>query len=291
MSATLLDSPLISKLALEWCRAEHLARVARGDDTGGFVPHDEELAIASDRVFQVCMGEVRWSDCGPGDKAIWKGRMRDVERFEQMWRESPRPRENVAAHMDAEDERAERDRMNYPGAGGRGPQTPAEAEEARRPRGQGNRRLGIGPRLVGAHQRQWFNWYDTLEVKRSGNSYRLFNNKNVGQLFLCNLDMPGTLAHDSTVVITSLYVSISSMAALRWAADNIQVQWIVGDKPATPRMFVRDLFMGIPLLRPIVVPIRQNVGVNVDLRSAPPDDVELFDLTVHADGLITRDTP
>lgn len=283
MTSTLLDSPLIAKLALEWLRAEHAARVA---ETGeNFVPSEDELAIAQDRVFQVCMGEVRWSECGPGDKAIWKGRMRDVERFEQMWRTSPRLVKN-RDELDAADEREEaRRRLNYPGPQGRGVRTPFDQalEDQSRSRRRVVRRHAV--------------WYDTVGFQRTGNriSTRLFGNENIGNFFLTNLQVPGRLASDQTAIILSFSVSVSSMAALRWAADHVAITFIMGEMPNGPGpMFVRDLFMGIPLLQPITVPVRQTVSAQVNVcgltaDAGLPDGIDPFTLTFHMEGLSTWD--
>lgn len=254
MTPTLLDSPLIAKLALEWLRAEHAAQVA---ETGeNFIPSDDEIAIAQDRVYQVCMGEVRWSECGPGDKAIWKGRMRDVARFEQMWRTSRR----VDKHI----------------------------EESAGSDGIHRRRF---------YQRRHAVWYDTMAFLATGNavSTRLFGNTNIGDHFLTNLQVPWTLApREQTSTILSFSVSVSSMTALRWAADHVMFTFIMGCMPQSPGpLFVRDLFMGVPLLRPIVVPPRQTMSVQVDVRGlaqgalpgALPDGIDPFTLTFHIEGL------
>ena len=54
--------------------------------------------------------------------------------------------------------------------------------------------------------------------------------------------------------------------------------------------------IALPLLRPIVVPVRQNISVTVDVRGlAPggelPDGIEPFDFVFHMEGLVSRDTP
>ncbi len=311
--------PLVAKLALEWLRAEHAARRAKGEEIASFIPpaedddEDPDLMVAADRVYAICAGDVRWSNCSPGDKAIWRGRMRDVEKFEQLWRTDPGPRRLVEARIADEEAADRRAQANYPGPQGRMPTAPdlAAVDDARAPRGQGNRRL-LGD---GVRNRRWWNWYDTIRCRRTMNpSTYLFGDQstgggNIGNFFLTNLQVARRLASDETVVITSFYASVSSLDGLRWGADNVIVQWTMGEMPAGPPMFLRDLFMGIVPLRPIVVPVRQTFYPRVDVRNLDglhleEDDlartgphmfhrerVEPFDLTIHCEGLITRDTP
>lgn len=282
----MLDNPLIARLALDWLRAEHLARVAKGEAADTFVADPDELSVASDRVYQICSGEVRWSDCGPGDKAVWRGRLRDVEKFEQLWRSDPTPQRNLQElTADAERRRNNPNLLpNYPGPGDRNqPFNVGGDFAADRPR--------TGPQLHGYRQRNWHNWFDTVTVDRQVNTYyRLFGNENVGNPWKTSLQVAGQLGSDSTGVILSWYASITTMNALRWAADNVQAQMVIGDRPQGAPTFFRDLFVGIALLRPWIIPIRQNVSMQITCRKIEEvATLEPFEMTFHLDGLLTTD--
>lgn len=304
-------NPTIAKMALEWLRAEHRAHLqleqvpdAVADrDTANFVASQDDIIVAADRVYEVMTGDVRWRDCSPGDRAIWKGMFRDVGRFEQVWRENRAARENAAQAEHQQDRQSdadrERQRLNYPGPQGRAPGPPpygagvTEGDSVQPPRGQGERRM----RMQGVHQRYWANWYDTIKITADhATEHDLFSganmNNRIGNYFLTNLQVPGLLASDQTAVITAYYVSLSSMDAIRYAADNVIAQVWLGQKPQHGGpMFVRDLFMGIVPLRPLIVPVRQSVLVTISRRIPLPSDVEPFELAFHMDGLVTRDTP
>lgn len=281
----------IAKMALEWLRAEHNTARAKGDLDYDFDATKDDIEIASDRVYQVMAGEVRWSEAGPGDKAIWRGRMRDVERFEQLWRTSGAPKQNAAQAV-AQQEAAE---ANYPRAG---------TNEYER-RGAGGNRRGEGNRMLRmdqSHNRMWSNWYDTIKLSREEQGpHRLFGSRGglasdirsrIGNNFLTNILVPGFLASDMTCVVVAYYVSLTSLDALRWAADNVIAMVGMGDKPQHGGpMFVRDLFMGMVPLRPLIVPIRQHVWVNIEQRGLVPEDIEPFELAFHMEGLVTRDVP
>lgn len=71
----------VSRAAFVWYAAECDANPAL-PKARTMTPGDV-LAIAVPRVMKVFEGEVRWSETSPGDKAIWKGRPRDIELFER----------------------------------------------------------------------------------------------------------------------------------------------------------------------------------------------------------------
>jgi hypothetical protein len=84
----------------------------------------DELAEATDRVLEVIRGDVRWRDATPGDRAVWKGRMRNVEMFGRGWRRELR------AGSPAVEERARRARGE---SVGRRTRTRSRAGAARSP--------------------------------------------------------------------------------------------------------------------------------------------------------------
>ena len=147
--------------------------------------------------------------------------------------------------------------------------------------------------LQGHRSRCWANWYDTIEITREhALRHTMFYaaSHRIGNFFLTNLHVPGFLASDSAIV-TAYYVSLSSLDALRYAADNVICTVVLGEKPQHGPMFVRDLFMGIVPLRPLIVPVRQTVRVEVERRKPLPEDVEPFELAFHMDGVVSRDVP
>jgi hypothetical protein len=89
-------------------------------------------------------------------------------------------------------------------------------------------------------------------------------------------------------VILSLFVSVDDMDVLRWCADHMLFRVDIGERPCTPTMLVRDLFVGITLRRPLIVPVRQTVYVFCDM-TAPPPELRDFQVTFHIDGLETTD--
>lgn len=60
------------------------AWIAAERDAGNLVGVDDPTPIALDRVRLVLAGEVRWSEALPGDRAIWRGRARDVRLYERL---------------------------------------------------------------------------------------------------------------------------------------------------------------------------------------------------------------
>jgi len=309
-------NPTIARIALDWFTAERkalateirsIARDAKIDgrlaesekieleaDAGGGAPTPDELMIATDRVYQVLRGEVRWSEASPGDRAVWRGRMRDIEKFESWWRQTIH--DDDAAMVSPIDEaelppvpRRRQDRsqlQNYPTRAGRQGGVYEGDAVQQWPVPQRS------PRLRGYRERRWWNFYDTarFEPERPWHASEwLFGNKNVGDRFLTNLDVAGQFGHDTSFVILAFYVDISDLDALRWVASNTMFQFFIGARPETPCMFVRDLFMGIPLRRPLIIPPRQNFSCRLDYKERPPADLGPFDLVFHVDGLLTTD--
>jgi hypothetical protein len=267
---------MIAKLALVWLHAEHtdvardaelsrepgatVAAKALRADVEKRVWTPDELAEATDRVLEVIRGDVRWRDTTPGDRAVWKGRMRNVETFgRRLGVSGATPPPGALADLDEPTPPPPRDRMS---------------------RG--------GPRLYGYRQRLWWNYYDTVEVNPRLAWARMFDNNNVGNIFLSNMQLAGQLAGD--FVMAAWYVSIDRFDALEWAASNVCCEVVVGDKPMSPRMFVRDLFMTVVPTRPVIVPVRQNFSVTMNARTDRwPEDLDPFEVTFHIEGLQTRD--
>jgi hypothetical protein len=255
---------MFAQMAMDWIAAERVADPKTWQERK---PTDDELAIVCDRVYQVISGNVLWKECGPGDRAVWKARFRDIVRFERSVRDqaASKPLESPKPSF-------------------------RERHEA------SGRRLAPGPRVPGYRERRWWNYYDTWEnVGRDGDKWyskqerRLFGNKNIGMPFLTNLQVPGQTGSDETFVVEILYVHVSSLAALHWAADRILATFVIGERPATPTLFVRDLFRGIILERPLIIPVRQNFSATIILKELPPDDLDPFDLSFHFEGLQSRD--
>lgn len=299
---------LLAKLALEWVAAERSAAarqelsiasdalaLGRTEDAQKITesagkqppPNAEELAIASDHVHRVLAGEVRWSEATPGDKAIWKLRFRDVEKYLRWSRR---------------DENIENDEVEHvplpvitppPEPPPRTANVLAGTNAPDLTPGSSGYRGRRGPRLEGVRERLYWNYYDTLTIDETAPlTTHLFGNTNVGSFWRSNIMVGGQFPGDQTFVINGYWATISDMSAMGWFADNVLAQIIVGSRPASPPTFGRDLFMGVPLMppygRPYVVPIRQSYAVRVDLKDKPPAGMA-FDMTFHLDGLGTRD--
>jgi hypothetical protein len=310
-------NPTITKLALQWLTAERKATAEFGemvasdaefdqragdaararDAANGTPASSDEMAIAVDRVYHVLRGEVRWSETSPGDKAVWRGRIHDAERFESAWRgmladldepiDAPGPIvENQPPQFP--------NMLNYPTAGGR--QAGVYEEDGVVVPRPPPVRTG-GPRLVGYRTRRWWNYYDTVTFRASGppTPRRLFERENIGNPFLCNMQVPGMIGEpDAMFAALAFYVHATDMDGLRWAADHVQFTFGMGDMPQTPPMFVRDLFVGIQLRRPITVPIRQHFWATCDWNDRHDHrialrELEEFQISFHIDGMITRE--
>jgi hypothetical protein len=300
---------LMARLALEWVSAERsdsarevlsiasdAAELGRDADAKTIIanaqrqppPTAEELAIASDHVHRVLAGEIRWSEASAGDKAIWKLRFRDVEKYLRWTRKD----ENIAPSDDPEWRPVNEFEPDDVPASAR-PPIPPIPQTANVLAGTPAPPPRRGPRLVGVRERLWWNYYDTLTIDENVLLHtRLFNNTNIGQFWRTNIMVGGMFPGDTTFVIHGYWATISEMSALGWFADNVMTQIVVGDRPASPQTFGRDLIMGVPLMppygRPYIVPVRQSYSVIVDLKERPPSGMR-FDMTFHLDGLGTRD--
>lgn len=303
---------LTARLALEWIAAERSAAARHEISVARDAAYDqraadavyiaarameqppttpEELAMASERVQLVLAGEVRWSEASPGDRAIWAGRFRDVEKYLRWQRRD----ENIDA-PDEED-------MRIPEVPPPPPPIPRTAnvlggtpapDLSTNPNYRAN--FGgprSGPRLHGYRERLWWNYYDTLTIdEHTRERTNMFGPVNIGMFHRSNMLVPNQLGSDSTFVVLGMWASISSMKAMSWFADHVRVQFIVGNKPATPYVFGRDLFMGIPFMppygRPIIVLVRQAFRVIAEIDPLPVPAGLVFDMTVHLDGVETR---
>lgn len=278
---------LIAKLALEWLRAEKLA-VEGTDDADTLAKNHDAIAIATDRVYRILAGEMKWSETGAGDKAIWRGRFRDVERFEAAWK----VKDDQAAHDEAP--QPVRPTPSRPGYVPNYPSPlptfnpPSSTVRARRDIERAQHRLAAD-----RTERRWWNWYDTLQFgAHHGRAFiqasqRMFNNTNYGNWTLCNLEIPGQLAPDNEARMHGCYVSSTSLEGLL-LFSQARFHISVGEHPATPPMFVRDLVMGVVFRVPIKIPRRQNMHVTFETQPSVIDrayELEPFDLTFHIDGI------
>ncbi len=271
--------PVYVHLAMDWLKAEQRANPA---DWEGRVFDRDAMSVAIDRVIAVVSGQVAWQDTSPGDKAVWKSRVEAVPMFERAWRSKEDP-DTTVERTKLLDDILGTPEATPPYRGG-----PHDALTQLRPDAP------RGPRLHGIRERLWWTFYDTLrDVGSEPQSYRLFGNRNIGDIFLTNLQVAGQLAGDQTFVVCSVYVTISSLEALHWAADNLLFQFTIGVRPMLPALYMRDMFRGVDLLsagrRPLIIPVRQNFDVRVERRRDPPSDLPPFDITYHIEGLQTRD--
>lgn len=283
-------NPLFAQLAIDWIEAERKANPTEWPVSGR--PTKDEMSVAVDRIYQVMSGEVKWSEASPGDKAVWKSRVENIAMFERSWRKDGtsikrKPGDGVASEMD------ELMGLARPPDG-----ETIDPYNQVAPRPPARRGQTGGPRLEGVRERLWWNFYDTLPGidHTTPQTERLFGvamGPRIGRIFLTNMYQAGQLPGDQTFIILGLYISISSLEALHWAADRVGVTFVIGDRPQLPFLFVRDLFRGVPLVtpkaRPLIIPVRQSFGATVDFKEKPPQGMDPFDLTLHIEGLQTRD--
>jgi hypothetical protein len=310
-------TPLIAKLALEWIAAERGAARERAEKHGepepDPIPKKDEIAIAADRVYQVMSGEVRYSECGPGDRAIWKGRFRELATFERLWRnddhkyragdedrtsENPR-RGPPAGSRNRNDQSVS---PNYPGPAGRmtygdyvtgiyegdQPQVPYTQAPTVGSYGGGRR----GPRVAGYRERLHQIVFDTLgpdELQESTTWWTMFGNRHIGRPFMTNMQIGGMFWSDMTGVILALWIWTTTLESIHHVANDYQFTLTVGDKPVLSGVHGRELFQGLVLRRPIIVPVRQHFSVDVARRNLMPAGMEPFELVVCLDLLLTRD--
>jgi hypothetical protein len=268
-------NPLFAQLALDWLQAEVAHNPAEWKDR---LLDKGAMSVAVDRVYQVLAGEVKWSEASPGDKAIWKSRVEDVPLFLRTWHRNGRA--VPIATNEAMDDLLALARL--PGEPGDGLPPPEAFENP------GSYR-----------ERTWWNYYDTWEsvgvvtqTRPSKHTAKLFDNTNVGQRFLTNLQTGHQFPHDDTFVMLCVYATVSTIEALHWGASRIRVEFLIGDRQCLPDLFLRDLFRGVELVtptkRPLIIPVRQRFGATVHLKESPPNDHPPFDLTFHFEGLRTR---
>jgi hypothetical protein len=281
-------NPLFAHLALDWLEAERLANPAEWP-AERLTQIKDEMTVAVDRVYEVISGNVKWEDASPGDKAVWKSRVTSVPMFARSWRR------NGEARTEDPEKRAEVERLLED------PIRVRTSDGIARQRAE-TPRLGGGPRLHGVRERLWWVIYDTVRFDPSGRSdgncvrsgsIRMFGNANIGNVFLTNMQVPGQMPGDSSFTLNCIYASVSSLEALHWAADNVTVDFIIGERRSMPTLFIRDLFRGVDLLQPgrfpLIIPVRQRYSATVTCRKEVPAEIPPFDMTLHLEGLLTRD--
>lgn len=180
------------------------------------------LAIAVPRVLAVFSGEVRWSEASPGDKAIWRGRPRDIEAWQKT------------------------------------------------------RRGGTTQVLRGV---EWLNLFDTatLGPDDAYRCRRIFNNANIGNQFLTNLQCGGQASFRGDFEIAQGYAVVSRPVT---TADDIFITAIIGHHPVHSPLSLREWVLGVPM--GVTVPARQSFGAQVESHgpvSAP------IDVIVHFEGV------
>lgn len=282
-----MNDVLMAKLALAWLTAE---RAARGEKPPTS-QHDDELVVAADRVFQVLSGDVRWSQASPGDKAIWRGRFRDVEKFDRWWR-AARPSEELPDPPQIEptpEDRGDDDPYNQTT-----PRPPQRSREPIKQRGQ---------RVRSTRERWYANIYDTIQISDQPigrpsmsahhlNRKRLFleraslwGNANIGDIRYTNVQMSQQFGQDIHFYADTLYASATSLAGLVHIADHVHVQFGVGNSPVCDVLPLRELVMGVPLRR--LIATRQNFWATVVLH--PPDDeIPTLEVAIHLEGVQVR---
>ncbi len=247
--------PLTMQLVIGWIEAEKEAGNFAGLEVTDLTP------MAIDRVRLVLGGEVRWSETTPGDRAIWKGRARDVAKFDRRWRNRDKDADQL---------------------------TTEERNIARR-----NRRTGA------TSDRRYLNVWDTVLVEDGDGgpgfttytggspvqSLRLFGNANVGRLDLTNLQVGSMIAGDSPAYIATMYASATDWDGLVGIADRCFVTLVIGSRPMVQAP-LRELVHGVPVRQ--TIPPRQDFNVQLDMfvkHGLPRRRFDPFELVIHLEGV------
>lgn len=142
---------------------------------------------------------------------------------------------------------------------------------------------GASPRLHGVREWRPAVLWDSILLKDHAKEYTgwFCTRERLGQPVRCNLQLPGSLASDSTFVFTHWWFeTIPYVPRLRGVATLV-----LGDKPQI-QMLISTLEYGVPLR--IILPVRQNFNVQtafVDVPKGIPDDTLAY---IHFAGWITR---
>lgn len=232
-------------LARLWLGAELRAH----PDSYKDLAFDGLLSVARDRCIQICRGEVRYSECGTGDLEVWHGRPRS-----RMWNDMPPPWPEPAM----------RRRPGIPRYAA------AAAVDAVRP------------------TRAWGNFYDTFEflgVDREEMSPTFFGNRNIGNVFLTNLQMAGQLSYQGKFYGETFYV----IPKMRLPSEDNQVPWdeaivefLIGMKRVTGPMILSTAFTGYTA--PFHIGPRDNFSARLYLRRPCPG----LRVRAHIEGIYER---
>lgn len=254
---------MIEMMAVHWYTAEKIANT----EHGALWPKWAELPIGRrdiilKRVKDVLDGEVRRSECGPGDLAIWHGRFRTAPKY-------------VPFSM------------------------PQAAEDFS---GEATKRLrGIRSVLYYNFfdsldiQRPDFGRLETRV------STRLFNNNNVGDLSRCNLQVGSQMPGDATwrnqfwYAETQMYPDMTDI--MEYVFSKAVVTCCVNDRPVQQKRLVELIRWPQPL--DFMMPPRSNYSMNVDFfgdslkamfeamkKRDPEREMRLF---LHLEGWLNRD--
>ena len=293
-------NPLVAKLALAWVAAERADAGRRGEPMPE-IPKQDELAIAADRVYAVMSGEVPWSQCSAGDRAIWRGRFRDLHLFEQLWNDDDRAWLLREAQVEGPTRGKRGPRApRAPGASGQGalrpnypsPQypggPPANAQPLLGPMGifGGDQAQAARPRDRERVEHRDAVFYDTITAGQiidwTHGSWRLFGNPHIGHPHLCNLQLGGIIAdRDQTAHILGIWIWPTTTEGLLHVANRWRFTVDIGATPVFGPIHARELFQGYAFQRPLLVESRQNFSVKIDRDHDVPvfkSDVPIGDL-------------
>lgn len=266
-----MSDDIIAVMALQWITAE---REARGEDSTLGTTSDD-IAIASDHVYNVLAGNVRWSDAGPGDRAIWRGRFRDVEKFDRWWASRSPARASDVTPVDTRD--FSDDPYNQ--------QSPQPRRAARQPS------VAVPKRH---RDRMYANYYDTVvfsdrriepgDLDCPGRA-RVFGPVHIGMPRLCNLVVPGRI-QDEFWIDTMYCRTTASVWQLAEIADHVTVALQL-HKTIHPTVHLRELVMGIPVKQ--LLPPQTNFELHV-WRHSFPRKIPSIEVSFHLEGILIRDS-
>jgi hypothetical protein len=231
----------------------HAERLADPEAYADNPPFEQLLDVARDRVIAVVTGEVTWSRASPGDRAIWCSRARLP--MDTLFHEEPLSPETLPLHA-------------------RNKRHQAYDQDLR--------------------CRMYWNFWDTLvfEPRNQRNSIRIFGNENIGYLQRSNLQVPGSLAGDSSFIVSNFYARVVGHARLSEVPWLTTITLTVGHAPLL-QVPLTDAFLGVPC--DIGIPTRQNFTMQFDFWGIDLDRLpNLFrnddplQIAIHLEGVLTR---
>lgn len=244
---------MIEHLAMRWWHLDQLS-VSDPEMLWANVPDDDKVVVRN-RVFSLLSGQILPSDMSPADRLVAIGRKRCDEDLDEFARKI--------------------DELMFG--------KPGWNEEENR-------------------VTRWHNWWDSLVGPSCKSVYaalpiqqcsRLYGNANIGNLNLCNLQIPGQLGCDQVAYMRYWYVDTEVTEAnadlLEEAFHNSVATVTVGNRPVA-QLHLSELFYDVCKLDELL-PTRQNFSVELSFFSRANDILSnalKSPLRVHIEGALQQ---